>query len=76
MLLTEFDQKKHDKNMWQEGHDEGFDEGHAEGFDEGYDECLRNSIVSMISKGKSPEEIADFCGYDIDQVRKIASSIK
>jgi hypothetical protein len=29
----------------------------------------------MINKGKSPEEIADLCGYDLDFVIEVAKSL-
>jgi hypothetical protein len=30
------------------------------------------TIKNMISKGKTPEEISDWCGYDLDFVKKVA----
>jgi hypothetical protein len=29
----------------------------------------------MLSKGRTPEAIADFCGYDIEEVRKVAEKM-
>jgi nucleotide-binding universal stress UspA family protein len=33
------------------------------------------SIEQMLSKGRTPEAIADFCGYDIEEVRKVAENM-
>ena len=32
-------------------------------------------ITEMLNRGKTPEQIADFCGYPIDQVMKVFSSL-
>jgi hypothetical protein len=34
-----------------------------------------NSIKQMLSRGRTPEAIADFCGYDIEEVRKVAENM-
>jgi multidrug efflux pump subunit AcrA (membrane-fusion protein) len=33
------------------------------------------SIQQMLSRGRTPEAIADFCGYDIEEVRKVAENM-
>jgi hypothetical protein len=33
------------------------------------------SIEQMLSRGRTPEAIADFCGYDIEEVRKVAENM-
>ncbi len=31
-------------------------------------------IRTMLKKGRTPEEIADFCGYDLDEIRTVQES--
>jgi hypothetical protein len=33
------------------------------------------SIQQMLSRGRTPEAIADFCGYDVEEVRKVAENM-
>jgi hypothetical protein len=35
--------------------------------------CTR-TVTNMLNKGKTPEEIADLCGYDLDFVNEVAES--
>ena len=46
-------------------------EGRAEGQAEGRAEERRSMIRRMLSKGKTPEEIADLCGYDLAEVEAV-----
>jgi hypothetical protein len=39
------------------------------------EEGKNKSIEQMLSKGRTPEAIADFCGYDIEEVRKVAEKM-
>ena len=52
MLLTEFDQKKHDKNMWQEGREYGYSEGHESGYSEGHESGYSEGHESGYSEGR------------------------
>jgi hypothetical protein len=47
------------------------EEGRTEGLEEG----KTKSIEQMLSRGRTPEAIADFCGYDIEEVRKVAENM-
>ena len=76
MLLTEFNQKKHDKNMWQEGYSEGRESGYSEGRESGYSEGREGLIVMMIKRGKTPEEIADLIGEDVEVINNILKNQK
>lgn len=42
-------------------------EGHAEGLAE----SRKNDIERMLRSGKSPEQIAEFCGYDLKEVQEV-----
>ena len=72
MLLTEFNQEKHDKNMWQEGREYGYSEGHESGYTEGREEL----IVMMIKRGKTSEEIANLIGEDVEVINNILRNQK
>jgi hypothetical protein len=39
------------------------------------EESKNKSIEQMLLKGRTPEAIADFCGYDIEEVRKVAEKM-
>lgn len=65
MLLTEFDEKKFAKTMWDEGHESGFSEGHQQG----HDDIL--TIKDEINKGNNTYEKLTSMGYDPDLVRKV-----
>jgi predicted transposase YdaD len=54
-----------------EGRKEGWDKGREDGLEEG----KTKSIEQMLSKGRTPEAIADFCGYDLEEVRKVAENM-
>jgi aspartyl/asparaginyl-tRNA synthetase len=42
---------------------------------EAVEEGKNKSIEQMLSKGRTPEAISDFCGYDIEEVRKVAEKM-
>lgn len=50
----------------------GREEGRAEGREEGRIEL----VESMLASGKTPEQISDFCGLDLDYIREIEETIK
>ncbi len=56
-----------------DGFDEGHKEGLAEGEAKGSDSAKRDIVMSMISKGLSVEQIAEFTGIDIESVKQIVS---
>lgn len=52
---------------WMEYGNECRAEGRAEGRAE--------DVESMLRKGKTPEEIADFCGYELAYVKEIQKKL-
>jgi predicted transposase/invertase (TIGR01784 family) len=50
----------------------GREEGEVIGRKEGKIDERTETIKNMISKGKTPEEISDWCGYDLDFVKEVA----
>ena len=55
----------------QDARDEGFEDGLETGRAEGYLERDTIKISEMLRSGKTAEEIADFCGYPIEQVKAV-----
>ncbi|HAF25729.1 MAG TPA: hypothetical protein DCG85_00285 [Lachnospiraceae bacterium] len=49
--------------------------GREEGRKEGRKEELCTRITEMLSRNKTPEEIADFCGYPLELVKEVQRKI-
>ena len=69
MLLTEFDEKKFAKSMWEEGRESGYTEGHDFGYTQGRDSILE--IMDEINKGNDTIEKLVALGYDANVVTKV-----
>ncbi len=67
IFLTEYDEKKHLRHTFEEGREEGL----AEGMEKGRNEKLLEQIRKKLSRGKSPEEIAQELEEDIDTIRSL-----
>jgi hypothetical protein len=51
-------------------------EKYAESYAERYaEETRRKEIERMLGRGKTPEEISEFCEYDLKFVKKIQESM-
>ena len=46
-----------------------------EGYEEGYLERDTVKISEMLRSGKTAEEIAEFCGYPIEQVKAVEKEL-
>ena len=68
VCITEFNEKVFIDGI----HEEGRAEGLAEGREEGRAETIR----IMLQNGRTPEEIADFGGFEIEEIRKIQTLLK
>ena len=63
MSLYEYDEERHNRTLYEEGVEDGREKGIEEG---------RNAIIStMLKKGKTPTDIADFTGISYDQIYKV-----
>jgi hypothetical protein len=51
-------------------------QGRTEGRAEGRAEERAEVIGQMLRNGKTPQEIADFCGYDVRMVKEVEAQIK
>lgn len=81
MLLTEFNEKKFAKTMWEEGHESGYNEGHKSGYSEGresgysegresgYHEILK--VMDEINKGNDTLDKLILLGYDEELVKQV-----
>lgn len=57
-------------NLKQIAYEDGYDKGEATGRATGRAEF----VLSMFNCGKTPEQISDFCGLDLDYVENIIKS--
>lgn len=74
MLLTHYDEKKHLKNVYREGKEDGIKEGIEEGIKEGREEHLREQIQKKLSKGKTLPEIAEELEEEVAVIEGIVSA--
>ncbi len=51
------------------------EEGIEEGIEQGIEQEINNRISDMLSRGKTVEEIVEFCGYSIEQVKQVEESM-
>ena len=67
MCLTEYNEAETMQMFKEEGREEGIAIGTVKRDEE--------KITEMLRRGKTVEEIVDFCGYPDEQVRKISDSL-
>ena len=58
-----------------EKREEGIEIGREEGRAEGRNQEQRNRIAEMLQKGKTPQAIADFCGYPMQLIKDVEKSL-
>lgn len=56
-------------------YEEGIEIGRREGFEEGIERERINHIENMLRRNKTAEEIAEFCGYSLEEVKKIEAQM-
>jgi predicted transposase/invertase (TIGR01784 family) len=59
----------------QDAREEGFEEGIEQGIEQGISIRDNEKICDMLRRGKSVEEIVDFCDYPYELVKKIEESL-
>lgn len=52
-----------------------YEQGREVGIKQGMEQGIEQSIEQMLARGKTPEEIAEFCGYSLDQVKNVQEKI-
>lgn len=65
MILTEYNEKLHNKTL----KEEGIDIGEKRGIEQTI--ALANTVFKLYRKGRSYEEIARIMGISIEQIRKM-----
>lgn len=66
-ILAQFDAEKYIEYEREYSYSEGLEQG----IEQGRLEAVTDSIQHMLNSGKTPAEIADFCGYDINEILAI-----
>ena len=73
-LNISIDKKEGKTNMCKAWKDQWLD-GKAEGREGGREEGRREDIIRMLKNKKTPEQIAEFCDYDLEYVKSIQQEI-
>ncbi len=75
MVLSTFNKELYEKNLKKDAYMEGHEEGLRQGFTQGICEKGKQLIKAKLSKGKSPEEIADALEEDIEVIKKLIEEL-
>ena len=62
MVLTSFNQKAYEKDLYEEGVEEGLDLGRMQ--------MAQEIVLRLFQSGNSPEQIAQLTGIDIEVVKQ------
>ena len=62
MVLTSFNQKAYEKNLYEEGVEDGLDLGRTQ--------MAQEIVLRLFQSGNSPEQIAQLTGIDIEAVKQ------
>ena len=71
MLLTEFDEKKYKRSVYQDGYEDGVREGEISGFTKGREDALRDLARKKASQGKDVAIIAAELETDAETVERL-----
>ena len=56
-------------------YEKGIDQGISQGIIKGRDEEVQERIGIMLRKGRTSEEIAEFCDYDLDLIHEVEQNM-
>ena len=70
MVLTSFNQKAYEKDLYEEGVEDGIKEGIKEGLDLGRTQMAQEIALRLFHSGNSPEQIAQLTGIDVEVVKQ------
>ena len=70
MPLTEFDEKKYKRSVYQDGYEDGVREGEISGFTKGEEHKMRELIRAKAAKGKAIPTIAAELETDVETVKR------
>ena len=71
MLLTEFDEKKYKRSVYQDGYEDGVREGEISGFTKGREDALRDLARKKASQGKDVAIIAAELETDVETIARL-----
>ena len=74
MLLTEFDEKKYKRSIYQDGYEDGVREGEISGFTKGREDALRDLARKKAAQGKDMTAIAAELETDIPTVERLLNT--
>ena len=66
MVLTSFNQKAYEKDLYEEGVEEGI----KEGLDLGRTQMAQEIVLRLFQSGNSLEQIAQLTGIDVEAVKQ------
>ena len=66
MVLTSFNQKAYEKDLYEEGVEDGI----KEGLDLGRTQMAQEIALRLFQSGNSPEQIAQLTGVDVEAVKQ------
>lgn len=75
MVLTEYNEELHLKNVRECGYEEGYDNGYDSGLDQGRKQKEIDLIIKKVRKGQSLEQIADALETSEDQLKEIYEAV-
>ena len=71
MHVLDFNEELHNESLKEEGRQEGIQEG----IQQGRALVDKERITDMLNRGKTPEAIAEFCGYPMSLIEEVVSSV-
>ena len=79
VILTEYNEELHLKNVrecgYEEGYDNGYDSGYGSGLDQGRMQNQIELVIKKVRKGQSLERIADALETSEDQLKEIYEAV-
>ena len=75
VVLTEYNEELHLKNVRECGYEEGYDNGYGSGLDQGRMQNQIELVIKKVRKGQSLEQIADALETSEDQLKEIYETV-
>ena len=75
VVLTEYNEELHLKNVRECGYEEGYDNGYGSGLDQGRMQYQIELVIKKVRKGQSLERIADALETSEDQLKEIYEAV-
>ena len=72
MLLTEYDEKKHMRNVFKDGESVGYENG----YEKGKQDVIENLVRVKLEAGKNVEVIAAELEMEIEDIKKIVGNMR